>query len=172
MTSRALAAAALLLVPALVAAEEAADLTPAREAVSTYLAAVKAKKWPAAKKQLHPLTVEAIADIKRRTKVENHALAPWARVKESYLTAFEVESARATDGGAVVVSTVEEHFSVEDNGTEEGVRAEYLVLKVGEAWKLVDRRLGEQVFRDGTVQESYKGWFAYEPPAQKPGRRK
>lgn len=152
----------------------APDLDGARKAVVAYLDAVKAKKWEDAKKTLHPKTLEAIADQKKRTRKEDHPLAPWARVKESYLTNVEVGEARASANGAAVVPTTEEIFSVEDQGTEEGVRVEYLVLPLGGTWWVTDRRLGEGVFADATLEASYEGWFEgqYELPKAAPAKAK
>ena len=43
-------------------------LAPAREALVSYLDAVKAKKWDKAKALTHPLTIAAIAWVKKRPR--------------------------------------------------------------------------------------------------------
>lgn len=145
-----------------------ADVAKAQKVVSDWLDAVKAKKWDRARKLTHPKTLEVIADIKKRTEVENHALAPWARVKESYLQKFELGEARPSDKGSAIVRATEEHFSIVDQGVEEGVVAEYLVVPIGGVWYVTDRRLGENVFSDGTVAASFKGYFEGEFTPAKP----
>lgn len=145
----------------------------ATKVVAEYLDAVKAKKWDAAKKFVHPKRLEDIAEGKKRTGgIEKHALAPWAAVKEHYLTKFELGGASPSGRGAVVVGTTEEHFSVEDKGVDEGVAAEYFVVPVDGHWFIVDRRLGTGQFPAGKVGASYHGYFEgeYELPvaSQKP----
>jgi hypothetical protein len=166
-------AAFLLALPLAARADETPDATPdqlqaAQEVVTGYLEAVKAKKWDVAKKAIHPKRLAEIADQAKRTGVEKHALAPWAKVKESYLTKFEVSGAAPSGKGAVVVSSTEDHFSVEDKGVDEGVQAEYLVVPLEGRWFIVDRRLGAGQFPSGKVAASYKGFFEgeYTLPAE------
>jgi hypothetical protein len=156
----------VLLIPAGSARAEATapEATPAQLALSTYLDAVKAKKWDVAKKSLHPRTFEKIAEIKKRTGLETHGLAPWARVKQSYLSRFELTDAAPSAREAVVVRTSEEHFSVEDGGVEEGVQVEYLLIPAGGRWFVSDRRLGEGQFKESAVEAGYRGWFDGEFP--------
>jgi hypothetical protein len=149
------------------APEAAVDGTAAaRRVASDYLAAVKAKKWDVARKQLHPRRLEDLSGPKKKD-AERHALAAWAHLKEHYLTKFEVADAAEAGEGAVVVSTVEDHFSVEDKGSDEGVKAEYLLLALGDRWFVVDRRLGEGVFPVRNLRAAYKEYFDY-VPAEKP----
>lgn len=154
--------------PAAAPAEDAA-----RQTLATYLEAVRTKKWDAAKKTLHPRTFEKIAEVKKRTGVESHGLAPWARVKQSYLAKFEILEAAPSARGAMVVRTSEEHFSVEDQGVEEGVRVEYLLIPAGGRWFVSDRRLGEGQFKADAVEAGYRGWFEgeFELPASRKAPR-
>lgn len=140
----------------------------AKKALVSYLEAVKAKKWDHAKKIIHPKTLAVIADIKKRTGVENHPLAPGARVKESYLTGYEITGAEGSANGAVVVRTSEASYSVEEKGVEEGVAAEYFVVPIDSQWFVTDRRLGEGQFATGSVTASYKGYFQGEFELPKP----
>jgi hypothetical protein len=144
----------------------AEDLAEAKKVLTSYLDAVKAKKWDVAKKLTHPKTLEVIADIKKRTGKENHALAPWARVKEAYLTGFVLGDPNPTANGAVVVPSTEDEHSVPENGDEAGIQAEYLLIPLEGKWYVTDRRLGEGQFPEKTVGASYKGYFEgqYEPP--------
>ena len=142
---------------------------PARKAVNDYLAAVKSKKWDVARKQLHPRRLEEFSGA-RKKDAERHPLAAWAHLKEHYLTRFELMDAAEAGEGAVVVSTVEDHFSVEDNGADEGVNAEYLVLALEDRWYVVDRRLGEGVFQARNLRAAYKEYFDYVAPAKAAGK--
>ena len=139
-------------------ANEAARAS-AKQAVEKYLTAVKAKKWDVARKLIHPKTLAFIADLKKRKGVEDHELAPWAKVKESYLVEFELGEPAATAHGAVSVPSTEQVFSVEDNGVEDGVKAEYLVIPLDGIWYVTDRRFGENVFPEASVAAAYKGYF-------------
>lgn len=175
--ARVLALVALLSAPLAPAkAQDAAepDFDGAKAVLAKWLDAVKAKKWADAKKVTHPKAIEAIADVKKRTQVENHPLAPWARLSESYLTKYEITDARASALGAVVVRTSEEHFSVEEKGVEEGAPAEYLLVPVAGAWWLTDRRVGENVYDQKTVAASFKGYFEgeFEMPAAPPPKKR
>jgi hypothetical protein len=142
---------------------------PARKVVADYLAAVKAKKWDAARKQLHPRRLEDFSGP-RKKEAERHTLAAWAHLKEHYLTSFELVDAAEAGEGAVVVSAVEDHFSVEDKGADEGVKVEYLVLALDDRWFLVDRRLGEGVFPARNLKAAYKEYFEYVAAAKPAGK--
>jgi hypothetical protein len=156
--------------PVAVEAAPASDVTEAaRKVAGDYLAAVKAKKWDAARQQLHPRRLDELSGPKKKD-AERHPLAAWAHLKEQYLTKFEVVDAAEAGEGAVVVSTVEDHFSVEDKGSDEGVKVEYLMLALGERWYVVDRRLGEGVFPSRNLQAAYKEYFAYVPPVKAAGK--
>lgn len=144
-----------------------AEKAAAKKVVQDYLDAVKAKKWDIAKKLTHPKTLEKIDGIKKRTKLEDHPMAPWAKMGESYVTEFVLSEPVASANGAFAVPSTETRFSVEDKGTEEGVKAEYLVMPLAGKWYVTDRRLGENVFPESTLAAAYKGYFEgeYVPPA-------
>jgi hypothetical protein len=139
----------------------------AKQVVQEYLEAVKAKKWDVAKKVTHPKTLEKIADLLKRTKLENHPMAPWGKMKEEYMTDFSLSEPVASANGAFAVPSTETRFSVEDKGTEDGVKAEYLVIPIAGKYWVTDRRLGENVFPADTLAAAYKGYFEgeYVPPA-------
>lgn len=140
-------------------AEPAVDVEPARKVLAAYLDAVKAKKWDVARKYIHPRTHQVLQDLRARTKGENHPMAPWARVKEQYLTKYQIVSAEPAARGSVVVATEEELFFVEDNGVEEGAPAEYLLLPLEGKWYVTDRRIGHSQFPDESVKLGYRGYF-------------
>jgi ribosome-binding protein aMBF1 (putative translation factor) len=150
----------------------------ARQVVTEYLEAVKAKKWDAARKLIHPKTLERIAAGKKRRGIEDDEMAPWAKVKESYLVAFELGEPTPSAKGAMVVASTEQVYSVEDKGTEDGVKVDYLVLPLGGKWYVTDRRLGENEFPADTLALAYKGYFEGEyvpatpPPPEKKKHKK
>lgn len=146
------------------AEEESPEVKAAKELVTKYLTAVKAKKWPEAKKLLHPNTLKSIAERKRRLGKEDHPMAPWYHEKVSYyLKEFKLTAARAATMGAVVVETSEDNFQVEEKGLAEGELASYLVGKKGGKRYLVDKKRGE-TFSDDSIKLGYKGYF--DPVAQ------
>jgi hypothetical protein len=153
---------------------DAASVAEAKKVLQTYLDAVKdnskGKKWDTARKLTHPRTLEVIAEIKARTGTENHPLAPWAHMTESYLTDFKLGDAAPTAKGAVVVSSTEEAFDVPDQGTEADIKAEYLLLPLGGKWYVADRRLGEGQFPKETLADSYKGYFDGQYVAKTPAK--
>ncbi len=174
MTRRLLIASALLSAIAFAqgtegpAAGPAASATPdsdapeAKEAkalVEKYLVAVKAKKWAEAKKLLHPKTLAAIAERKKRMGKEDHPMAPWFHEKVDYwLKDFKVGPASLNALGTVMVEVSEDNYQVEDKGIAEGEPSAYLVGKKDGKWFMVDKKRGE-VFTKESVKLGYKGWF-------------
>jgi hypothetical protein len=146
------------------AAAPAADAdTPeakaAKELVTQYLNAVKAKKWADAKKLTHPRTIAAIAERKKRLGEEKHPMAPWYHEKVNYwLKDYKLTGAKPGWGGTIIVETSEDNYQVEDKGIAEGEMATYLVGKTGGKWYVVDKKRGETFTRD-SVKLGYKGWF-------------
>ena len=142
----------------------AADLdTPeakaAKELVTAYLNAVKAKKWADAKKLTHPKTIAAIAERKKRLGEEKHPMAPWYHEKVNYwLKDYKLTGAKAGWGGTIIVETSEDNYQVEDKGVAEGELSTYLVGKSGGKWYVVDKKRGETFTKD-SVKLGYKGWF-------------
>jgi hypothetical protein len=144
------------------AATADSDAPEAKEAkvlVGKYLAAVKAKKWADAKKLLHPKTLEAIAERKKRMGKEDHPMAPWFHEKvDYYLKDFKLGSASLGALGTVMVEVTEDNFQVADKGVAEGEPSAYLVGKKDGKWFVVDKKRGE-VFTKDSVKLGYKGWF-------------
>ncbi len=131
----------------------------ARELVNRYLTAVKAKKWAEAKKFLHPKTLEAIAERKKRLGKEDHPMAPWFHEKvDSWLKDYKLGAASQGPGGTIFVETSEDNFQVEEKGLAEGEKATYLVGKKDGKWFVVDKKRGES-FTNDSVKIGYKGWF-------------
>lgn len=139
---------------------QAPDEKAAQELVTKYLTAVKAKKWADAKKLLHPKTLEAIAERKKRLGKEDHPMAPWFHEKvDSWLKEFKVVSVVPAALGAVVVETSEDNFQVQEKGLAEGEKSAYLVGKKDGKLYVVDRKRGETTYTDASVKLGYKGWF-------------
>lgn len=138
---------------------DAPEAKEAKELVQKYLTAVKAKKWADAKKLLHPRTLEAIAERKKRMGKEDHPMAPWFHEKaDSWLKDFKVAAASMAALGTVMVEVTEDNFQVADKGVAEGEKAAYLVGKKDGKWFVVDKKRGEVFTRD-SVKLGYKGWF-------------
>lgn len=138
---------------------DAPEAKEAKALVTKYLAAVKARKWADAKKLLHPRTLEAIAERKKRMGKEDHPMAPWYHEKVDYwLKDFKVGAASLAPLGTVMVETTEDNFQVEEKGLAEGETGAYLVGKKDGKWYVVDKKRGE-VFTKDSVKLGYKGWF-------------
>lgn len=138
---------------------DAPEAKAAKELLSKYLTAVKAKKWADAKKFLHPKTMEAIAERKKRMGKEDHPMAPWFHEKENYyLKDFKVGAAQPSALGTVVVETSEDNYQVADKGMANGEMAAYLIGKKDGKWFVVDKKRGETFPKD-SIKLGYKGWF-------------
>ena len=146
-------------VAAATADSDAPEAKEARALLQKYLVAVKAKKWADARKLLHPRTLEAIAERKKRMGKEDHPMAPWFHEKVDYwLKEFKVGAASLGALGTVMVEVKEDNFQVADKGIAEGEDTAYLVGKKDGKWFVVDKKQGE-VFTKESVKLGYKGWF-------------
>ena len=131
----------------------------AKDLVTKYLTAIKAKKWADAKKFIHPQTIVVIADHKKRLGKEDHSMAPWAAEKtEYYLKEFKVTGARLAPLGTVIVETSEDNFQVEEKGLAIGDLASYLVGTRDKKLYVVDKKRGEG-FPVESIKIGYKGYF-------------
>ncbi len=138
---------------------DTAEAKAAKELVKQYLTAVKAKKWADAKKLIHPQTVAAIADRKKRLGKEEHAMAPWAAEKTEYwMKEFKITGARVGPLGTIIVETSEDNFQVEEKGLAEGDVANYLVGTKDKKMYVVDKKRGEG-FPTDSIKIGYKGFF-------------
>jgi hypothetical protein len=125
-----------------------ADADAAKDLVTKYLTAVKAKKW-----------AKAIAERKKRMGKEDHPMAPQAAEKtEFYLQDFKVAGVTAGPGGTFVVETSEDNFQVAEKGVANGEMATYLVGKKDGKWWIADKKRGE-TFNKDSVKLGYKGYF-------------
>ena len=135
------------------------DAAAAKDLVTKYLTDVKAKKWADATKLLHPLTVKAIAERKKRLGKEDHPMAPQAYEKtEFYLKEFKITGVTAGANNTFIVETSEDNFQVQEKGIANGDTAAYLVGKKDGKWWLVDKKRGE-TFTGDSIKIGYKGYF-------------
>ena len=142
-----------------VADADTPEARAAKDLVSRYLTAIKAKKWADAKKFIHPQTITVIADHKKRLGKEEHAMAPWAVEKtEYYLKDFKVTGARLAPLGTIIVETSEDNFQVEEKGVAVGDLASYLVGTKDKKLYVVDKKRGEG-FPVDSIKIGYKGYF-------------
>ena len=140
-----------------------AEANEAVTLVTQYLQRVKAKKWADAKKLVHPKTLDAIAERKRRVGREDHPMAPQTYEKsEYYLKEFKVSGSKPGPLDTVVVQTLEDNYQVEEKGVAEGDAANYLVGRFHGQWYVVDKKRGGEDFTKDSVKYGYKGYF--DPP--------
>jgi hypothetical protein len=138
---------------------EAPEEKAARELVTKYLTAVKAKKWKDALKLVHPKTVAAIAERKKRMGKEDHPMAPATFEKtDYYLKEFKIASVKPTAVGTFTVEATEDNYQVVEKGISEGDQASYLVGKSEGKWYVVDKKRNE-TFTSDSIKYGYKGYF-------------
>jgi hypothetical protein len=135
----------------------------AKALVTQYLTAVKAKKWADAKKLVHPNTLKAVDERKKRKAT--HPMDPQGLEKtEYYLQDFKVSGVTKGASGTFIVETSEDNFQVDVKGVAPGEMATYLVGKKDGKWYVVDKKRGE-TFTNDSVKLGYKGWFDKAAPA-------
>src|SRR5690349_2560783 len=82
--------------------EESPDVFLAKATLQQYLSRVVRKDWDGARRLTHPKTLGIIGQMKRRTGVEVHNLAPWAN-REVQLKTFRFTGARQVSPGVVLL---------------------------------------------------------------------
>jgi hypothetical protein len=144
---------------ALPAAAEESPEAAASELVGRYLKKVREKKWADALKFVHPGTVKAIAERKKRLGREDHPMAPKTFEKtEFYLKAFKLGAVKPSASGTFVVEVSEDNFQVQEKGDSYGDAATYLVGKLDGKWYVVDKKRNESFTAD-SIKYGYKGFF-------------
>ncbi|MGC4115879.1 MAG: hypothetical protein QM765_15055 [Myxococcales bacterium] len=125
-------------------------------------AADVAKSLQAAKKFIHPKTLELIAGQEKKSLAANAmcALAVWNHAKEDYwLKSYELGEARKAEFGSVVVDVSEKNWRVAEGGEDgEFENDSYLLAKSGGKSILVDKRRNE-TFADKAIKVGYKEYF-------------
>lgn len=131
----------------------------AKDLVAKYLTAVKAKKWKEALKLVHPKTVAAIAERKKRLGKEDHPMAPATFEKtDYYMKEFKLTAAKPTANGTFTVEAAEDNYQVVEKGISEGDPSSYLVGKWEGKWYVVDKKRNE-TFTSDSIKYGYKGYF-------------
>ena len=133
---------------------------PARDALVAYLDAVKAKKWDKVRAMTHPMTIAAIARVKKRLGEERHSMAPWFWAKDSYyLTNFKIEGMTPTGTGGIVFLVSEDSFQVQEKGEYAGEKSAYLVGRYQGKWYVVDKKSGNDGFTKDSIKYGYPNYF-------------
>lgn len=181
--------AALAFSPAAARAE--GEVEAAKKAVTEYLEAVKdaapkqptydkkgklapvgkvdPKKYEPARKLTAPRTLDDLAALQKRTKDQKHSMAPWAWAqKDHFIIGYELGEAREAPKGAVVVTTKEKYFRVEEGGVDGEAEGDaYLVGPVKGKWLIVDKKTNGD-FTDDAIKIGYKGYWDETKAAPKP----
>lgn len=154
-----LAILAALCVALPASADESPEAAAASELVGRYLKKVQEKKWADALKLVHPGTLKAIAERKKRLGREDHPMAPKTFEKtEFYLKAFKLGEVKPSASGTFVVEVSEDNFQVQEKGDSYGDAATYLVGKLDGKWYVVDKKRNESFTKD-SIKYGYKGFF-------------
>jgi hypothetical protein len=137
-----------------------ATLDAAKAVLVKYLDAVKAKKWKDAKLEIHPMTLQAIDQVKKRLGEERHSMAPWYWAKDSfYMTKYKITNLTSAAHGTVVAETSEDSFQVEEKGELEGEKAAYLLGRKGGRWYVVDKKNEADGFSPDSLKYGYPKYF-------------
>jgi len=94
-----------------------------------------------AKAFVAPATLEAMAD--HRARGDEHPLAFWREAAHGrVLESFQLLGVRRGPEGSVLVTVEERSWVAGSPGSLARTASEYLVARVGSAWRVVDRRAG------------------------------
>jgi hypothetical protein len=130
----------------------------AGETLAKYLDAVKAKKWPKARELTHPLTLKAIAQIKKRLGEERHSMAPWYWASTFTLKGYKVLDLNPATHG-FVASVSEDNYQVQEKGDYEGEKSAYLLGKYEGRWYVVDKKSEADGFTNDSLKYGYSNYF-------------
>jgi hypothetical protein len=136
---------------------EAAD---AKKVLGDYLEQVKKKKYDAAKKLVHPKTLELIATQKKKSPNFQNPMDPaaWAKA-DFYLTDFTIGDPAGLPLGTIQFSVKELNYRVQEKGVDGDPETNtYLLGKSGGRWLVVDKR-NNNTFDAKSVKRDYKGYF-------------
>src|SRR5262249_4909123 len=140
--------------------EESPDVFLAKATLQQYLSRVVRKDWDGARRLTHPRTLGVIAQIKRRSGVERHDLAPWAD-PDVELKTFKVSGSRQVSSGVVLVQVGEDTYRVGQQGMSVDDPAVYLLLKSRGGFLVVDKKAGVELgeVSDQAVKLGYRGYL-------------
>lgn len=168
------------------AAEPASDIDQAREVIKQYLDTLvrasteKSGKKPkpvdvaqrlqAAKKFIHPKTLEVIAKQEKNKDIPvSNGLGVWALAKTEYwLTSYEIVDVMPAVGGTFIVEAKEKNWRVQEKGLDaEAEPVSYLIGRFNGKWYVTAKLRNESFTKDG-IRIGYKGYFDPAPPAAQP----
>src|SRR6267378_8075157 len=147
--------------------EESADVFLAKATLQQYLSRVVRRDWDAARRLTHPKTMGVIAQMKKRSGVERHNLAPWAN-RDSELKTFQFAGSRQVAPGVVLVQVGEDTYRAEEQGMSVDDPAVYLLFKSRGGFLLGDKKAGVELAEvsDHSVRIGYPGYLDQQVQAQ------
>jgi hypothetical protein len=121
---------------------------------------VKAKRWNDARREIHPLTLKLIEQVKKRLGEERHSMAPWYWAKGSfYMTKYQIVDLTSAAHGTVVAQTLEDSFQIEEKGELQGEKAAFLLGRKGGRWYVVDKKNEADGFTPDSLKYGYPKYF-------------
>jgi hypothetical protein len=147
--------------------EESADVFLAKATLQQYLSRVVRKDWDAARRLTHPKTMGVIAQMRRRSGVERHNLAPWAN-RDVQLKTFKFIGSRQVSPGVVLVQVGEDTYRSEEQGMSVDDPAVYLMCKSRGGFLVADKKAGVELgeVTDQSVRIGYPGYVDQQVQAQ------
>jgi len=146
--------------PAAAASSDDADTAAAKKVLVEYLDLVVKKKWDAAKKSVHPKTLEVIAGIKKRLGKEQHDMAPqyWAK-DDFYLKSYTIDGSAKHMYGTISFDVKGKNYRVQEKGEDADPEpTSYLLGKKDGKWLVTDKKTNG-TFDDKSIKYDYKGYF-------------
>ena len=147
--------------------EESPDVFLAKATLQQYLSRVVRKDWEGARRLTHPKALAVIAQMKKRSGVEIHNLAPWAN-REVQLKTFRFTDARQVAPGVVLVQVGEDTWRAEEEGMSVDDPAVYLLFKSRGGFLVGDKKQGLALadVSDQSVKIGYPGYVDAQAQAQ------
>ena len=147
--------------------EESPDVFLAKATLQQYLSRVVRKDWEAARRLTHPKALSAIAQLKKRTGVERHNLAPWAN-SGAELKTFRFIGTRQVSPGAVLVEVGEDSYRREEEGMSVDDSAVYLLFRSHGGFLVADKKAGVDLddVTDQAIRVGYPGYVDQQVQAQ------
>lgn len=147
--------------------EESPDVFLAKATLQQYLSRVVRQDWDGVRRLTHPKTLGVIAQMKRRTGVERHNLAPWAN-RDAQLKTFRFAGARQVSPGVVLVQVGEDSWRPEEDGMSVDDGAVYYLFKSRGGFLVGDKKLGVELSEvsDHSVRAGYPGYLDQQVQAQ------
>src|SRR5207237_7402688 len=132
-----------------------------------YLSRVVRKDWEAARRLTHPKALNVISQLKRRTGVERHNLAPWAN-QDVQLKTFRFIGTRQVSPGAVLVEVGEDSYRPDEGGMSVDDPAVYFLFRSRGGFLVADKKAGVELsdVSDQSVRVGYPGYIDQQVQAQ------